>query len=210
MLLISASLAGLDYRSVRFKEFWVFLKLMVNIEIKELGDRRELLRLRDFLLSQSLGYPNYSEWVEKVCIPDLESGWKEAYLAFYDGYLIGNAIFQEHKHLGLLEFKNLRVHSGYRGRYLGMFLAKQIEVENQKNIICDTREKEVVEFLKRMGYREIGIESLYDPENLDIILLKEFETDKLDVITPSIINILKGKDKKIVRPDISYRLDLVA
>ena len=183
---------------------------MVNIEIKELGDRRELIRLRDFLLSQSLGYPNYDEWVERVCIPDLETGWKKAYLAFYEGNLIGDAIFQFHKHLDLLEFKNLRIHPRWRGRDFGRFLARQIEAENKKSIICDTREKDVVEFLKSIGYKEIGIENLYDPNEQDVILLKEFEDHKIDVKNSGLVDILKSRDKKIARPDISYKVDLAA
>ena len=157
---------------------------MVNLTIKELDSNKELKILRKFLLEQSLGYPNYEAWVEGVCIPELESGYKRAYLAFCYGRLVGDAIFQPHKELNIIEFKNLRIHPEYRGRYLGLFLARQIEVENKQNIICDTREKDIVELLKRLDYREIAVQSLYDSNTLDIIMIKETGSNPSRIILP--------------------------
>ena len=160
---------------------------MVNINIKELESNKELELLRKFLLEQSLGYPNYEAWVECVCIPELERSYKKAYLAFYYGHLVGDAIFQPHKELSdFIEFKNLRIHPEYRGRYLGLFLARQIEVENNKNIICDTREKDIVELLKRLDYREIAVQSLYDSNTLDIVMMKEINSNLPRIILPAL------------------------
>ena len=160
---------------------------MVNLTIKELDSSKELLRLKDFLLFQPINYPRYPRWVEGICVPELESGWKKAFLAFYDGHLIGNAIYQPHKEVGLIEFKNLRIHPDYRGLYLGRVLVRQVEIAAKgKGIICDTREKQVQEFLEGMNYKPVAIRDLYGG-GLDIIMIKEMGPMRFELTTSGLL-----------------------
>ncbi len=66
-------------------------------------------------------------------------------------------------------------------------MARQIEVENNKNIICDTREKDIVELLKRLDYREIAVQNLYDSNILDIIMIKEMGPMRFELTTSGLL-----------------------
>ena len=82
----------------------------MNFEIKTLGDQRDLGLLLRFLESQPLKYPNYRDWVYNVCKAELYIGYKSAYVAWNDGKIVGDLIFQPHKNLPrTVELKNLRI-----------------------------------------------------------------------------------------------------
>lgn len=148
--------------------------------IRDVGRLKELKLLRNFIYSQHLWYPNYEEWVDYVCVPELESGWKKGIIAYYNGYVVGNAIYQPHKELPKTrEIKNIRISPQLRRRDLGHFLLRQVEEENKnefERIIVDTntKNKNVIMFFQWCGYKIIGQEYLYDKKNLDVIMVKEF------------------------------------
>ncbi len=152
----------------------------MDFSIRTIGDQKDFKRLRNFMLSQALWYPNYEKWVEDVCMPDLENGWKTGIVAYSNGHLVGDLIFQNHKQLPRTrEIKNIRIHPGYRKRDLGHFLLRQAEEENKKEfdrIIADTdtRSEGVIKFLTICGYRPIMQMPLYCSQNLDIVMEKEF------------------------------------
>ena len=154
--------------------------MAMNFVIKSIKDMKELRQLRNFIYSQHLNYPDYEHWVDKVCIPEIENGWKKGIIAYYNGHVVGNAIYQPHKELPRTrEFKNLRIHPELRRRDLGHFLLRQVEEENKEDfdrIILDanTKEKKIIMFLQYCGYKIIGQECLYDKKNLEVIMVKEF------------------------------------
>jgi|GEM_PF-1720481 len=152
----------------------------MNITFRTIADPLDLRRLREFLHKQALGYPDYEAWVETVCIPDIDNGWKSAIVAYSDGRLVGNAIYQQHKQLpNTREFKNLRVLPGHRQRDLGHFLLRQVEEEEKgtfERIICDVNadQERILGFMLKCGYRELCRAPLYATSEIDVILVKEF------------------------------------
>lgn len=142
-------------------------------------------RLTNFLISQDLGYPNYDEWIQRA-EAEVESGWKTAVLAFYEGHLIGDLISQPHKEIpGFLELKNMRVHPDFRGRYFAKFMLRQAELDfgaGKDAIICDVPadQPNIIEFMQTCGYSPILITPLYSASRKDIIMLKILGKSKED------------------------------
>ncbi|UZE93859.1 MAG: GNAT family N-acetyltransferase [Candidatus Pacearchaeota archaeon] len=152
-----------------------------------LGDEKELKLLKTFLLSYPMNYPGYKDWVEKICIPEIEDNWKKAILAFYRQHnkdsweLVGNAIYQATKESQLpntLHFKNMRVKEGFRREGVASFLIKQVEKATKAKglnlIILDFRKerKDLAKFLLWHGYKPLFEECLYDDNNLDVVMVK--------------------------------------
>ncbi len=163
----------------------------LNLEIRTVGDEKDLFRLRDFILSHPLWYPQHDKWVEEVCIPEIETGWKTAVVAYSDRVIIGDAVWQPHKQLPRTrEFKNLRVHPDLRRRDLGHFLLRQVEEEGRgtfDRIMLDTdkRNKGMITFLQFCGYQPIMETPLYTGKNVDVIMSKEFPSTDPYSLTPS-------------------------
>ncbi|MDP2628587.1 MAG: GNAT family N-acetyltransferase [Nanoarchaeota archaeon] len=140
-------------------------------------DRRDILKLERFILQQPLKYPHFGDWVYRAR-EDLLSGWKKSILAFSEDFLIGDLIFQPHKSLsGNLELKNMRVHRKLQGRYFGVFMLKQAEVEARgkyNGIICDTHSDNypMINLLRFMGYDEIARAPLYNQNVEEIVMMK--------------------------------------
>jgi len=156
---------------------------MLNLCIRTITNKKDLGRLRNYLLHQGLWYPDYEPWVEEVCIPDIEREWKTGILALCDGKVVGDAIYQPHKKLPRTrEFKNMRIQSEFRRRDLGHFLLRQVEEEDSKSfdriiLDVDAREERTVHFLQFCGYRPILQQPLYSSHNVDVVMVKEFKRD---------------------------------
>ena len=150
----------------------------IDIAIHSVDTSRDIARLKSFLFPLALHYPAYEAWVEAVCLPDIEQGYKHALLASSNGHIVGDAVFQAHKELPRTrEIKNMRIHPGFRGRDLGHFLMRQIEVEAPEEydaLICDTdaSERGILHFLRFCGFQEIYRAPLYSGNYVDVILVK--------------------------------------
>lgn len=148
-----------------------------DFSFRTLDCEKNLKRLIDFISKQDLGYKSYQDWVQKTEY-ELDSGYKQAILAFSEKRLIGDLIYQPHKGLsGFLELKNLRIHPEIRRRDFGHFMLKQMEAENKGYaIICDLRpsEQEAMNLLLFSGYFPIASVNLYDPNREDIVMVKIF------------------------------------
>ncbi len=158
---------------------------MFRFVFSGLENRGQLRDLLDFLRLQNLGYPRYMEWVGRA-EAELEAGYKQAILAFSEGRLVGNVLYQPHKSLkGLLEIKNVRVHPSVRMRDFGRFMLEQVPAENQGFIgaIGDVRPDQpgLVHFLERCGYVQAGIIPLYD-EQKEVLLIKPFQQNLKQVL----------------------------
>ena len=144
---------------------------------RTLEDVKDIPKLIDFLRKQDLGYPNYQDWVQRT-EHEINIGYKIPILAFSEGTLVGDLIYQAHKELPRVrELKNLRIHPRLRGRAFAHFLLKQAEVESSHEydaILCDVRatQNEMLNLLKLFRYRPIFNLPLYDQNNLDVVLLK--------------------------------------
>ena len=141
-------------------------------------ERKDTDRVRKFILSQNLGYPKYDTWGNKA-VGQVVSGEKQAILAYSDGYLVGDVIFQEHRQLDrFIEIKNMRVHPDLRMRDFGRFMEKQVEryaVSLGYNaLICDIREDkpEIVCFFVGIGFIPVATLSLYEEDKKDVTLVK--------------------------------------
>ena len=125
-----------------------------------------------------MSYPSYDDWVCKVR-QEIESGWKKSILAFSDGVLVGDLVFQPHKDFPkeFLELKNLRIHPEVCERYFGVFMLKQAEAEARgryQGIICDVRSNQhsMINLLEFMGYKELCRAPLYDANVEDVVFFK--------------------------------------
>ncbi len=152
-----------------------------DFAFRSLERNRDLTTLVDFLMQQDLRYPDYEAWVVGKAKPELESGYKKAILAFSEGHLVGDLIYQSHKELpGVLEFKNLRIHPNLRERSFARFMIRQAEMESKEYsaIILDLRlpeQKPLYHLLLSMGYQPITQRPLYEQSTADTIMIKTFD-----------------------------------
>ncbi|MBI3623321.1 hypothetical protein HY212_04570 [Candidatus Pacearchaeota archaeon] len=160
-----------------------------NFQFRFAEDRKEIDQLAKFLLLQPLNYPDYGDWVERART-DLLSGYKNSILAFSDGFLVGDVVYQSHKQFPRIrELKNLRVHPKLRGRYFGMFMFRQAEKENLGDfdaVICDTRSDriEVLNMTRLSGYQELLRAPIYDKNVEDVVMYKSFERTSSGLLGP--------------------------
>jgi hypothetical protein len=148
-----------------------------DFSFREVGDFRDLRMLVDFLMKQSLNYPNYEDWVQRAeC--EIESGSKRTVLAFSGDHIVGDVIYQAHKELQRVrELKNLRVHPDVRNRYFAKFMLRQAEVEKRTEydmLVVDApaERPDIVGFFVSSGYRPVITKSLYDNSSEDVVLVK--------------------------------------
>lgn len=150
-----------------------------NFQFRSIESMSDVHRLIDFLSKQSLGYPNYDDWIQRA-EPEVESGYKQAVLAFSDNYLVGDSIYQPHKELSRVrEVKNFRIHPKLRRRAFGYFILKQVEELNKEEfdaIIVDARtdNQESINFLTFCRYVPIAKVPLYDRNSPDVVMVKCF------------------------------------
>lgn len=160
----------------------------MNIQFRQPADFTELRSLLGFLWRQDLGYPAYSDWVTRTG-HEIDSGYKQAILAYEDGRLIADIVFQPHKEIrGLREIKNLRVDTSVRFRKFGSFLLRQAEflrAEEYDWLIADFRadQNAVERLLVDENYQVCSVRSLYD-DSPDKIVVKRnpFRSDNVTSI----------------------------
>ena len=151
-----------------------------SFTIETLSNIKDLKKLVNFLIKQSLGYPNYEDWVQRSEY-EIDIGYKIAWLAFSNGHLVGDLIYQPHKELvRVRELKNLRIDPTYRERGLATIMLRQAEVEDTGSfdlILCDVRsnQENLIYLLTKLGYKPMQTVSLYDPNTLDVIMVKNIE-----------------------------------
>jgi len=160
----------------------------MNFQFTDIQGKRDVSQVIDFLHKQNLNYPNYDDWVQKT-ESELESGYKNAVLAFSEGKIVGDLVYQQHKeNPNFLEFKNIRIHPDIRERYFAKFMLKQAEVENSdySAIIVDAPSEfaGMVNFLKSYGFTPILSKQLYDDGAPDIVMIKPLKKSR-KIIIPS-------------------------
>ena len=160
-----------------------------NFQFRHAEERREIDQLAKFLLLQSFNYSRYEDWIERTRA-QLFSGYKSCILAFSDGVLVGDLVYQQHKQFPRLrELKNMRIDPRLQGRYFGMFMLRQAEKENSSEfdaIICDTRSDrpDVLGMLTLAGYKVLLKAPLYDRNVEDIVLIRALERTPEGIFTP--------------------------
>lgn len=115
-------------------------------------------------------YPDYFEWTEKV-EGQLLMGEKRSMVASCGLSSIGAIIYQRHTDIpNTIELKNISVQPDQRGRYVGSFLLRNVEIEASNNdypecdrIVVDTKanNNDMIGFLVNHGYSFIGLDDLY-------------------------------------------------
>lgn len=147
-----------------------------DFNFRTVEDRRDRLKLIDFLALQDLGYPRYDEWVQRVDA-GIEFGWKTGIIALSQGRVVGDLIYQAHKKMPRVrELKNLRIDPAFENRYFGKFMLRQAEIGLGNDfdlILCDARadQLEVIRFMVSCRYKVVAKLNLYD-DNLDVVLAK--------------------------------------
>ena len=152
-------------------------------------DRQEVDRLARFLLLQPFNYQGYEDWVQKTR-EELFSGYKRCILAFSDGVLVGDLVYQPHKQFPRVrEVKNMGIDPRLHGRYFGAFMLRQAERENPGDfyaMICDARSdrRDVIGILRMMGYQELLRVPLYDKGVEDLVFIRAFERTPEGIFAP--------------------------
>ncbi|MBI5803383.1 GNAT family N-acetyltransferase [Candidatus Pacearchaeota archaeon] len=136
---------------------------------------RNLKQAIGFVAEQDLGYPNYQDWIIRTG-EELSSGQKHGILAYSNGIVLGDIIFQKHKQVpNFYEIKNIRVLPELRGRHFAAFMLKQAELEMQNSaaITIDARKEQgqIINFLASQKYIPIAEVPLYDSHN-DVVMVK--------------------------------------
>lgn len=154
-----------------------------NFEFRTLQDRRDLTRFIGFAGTQTLNYPAYEKWLERV-EAEILAGSKTAALVLSDRIVVGDIVWQMHKELsGTREIKNLRLHPAVRGQYFSKVLLRQAERphgEKFNSLILDYREDhpdlaDIKRTLVSMNYRIIATVNLYDPNVRDVVAFKDLD-----------------------------------
>ena len=151
-----------------------------NFSFRTPDSTQDLKQLIDFLMKQDLGYPQYEDWVQRA-EQEIDQGYKIAILAFNEGKIVGDVIYQPHKQLPRVrEIKNIRIHPQLRGRSFAHFMLKQAEVEQKEQydaLMVDARadQKDVIALLMRNGYVPLGQKTLYDPNAVEVIMIKTLD-----------------------------------
>lgn len=145
---------------------------------RDISGTRAINQAVNFLARQSLGYPNYADWIEKA-ETELLTGIKKGVIAYNNGILAGDVICQSHKdlseELNVLELKNIRIHPEVRGRRFASFMLRQAEIEFPHDLILvDARkdQMDMINFLLSEGYKPIASSNLYEPGVSDIVMAK--------------------------------------
>jgi len=151
-----------------------------DFSFRSLQDEKEVRELETFLRLQSLGYPNYQDWVTGAN-EQILSGYKTAILFYSGTILVGDLIYQPHKDFKRVrEVKNCRVHPSLRDRYCGAFMFKQVEEIDKDSydaIILDVRSNQprLINTVKSLGYEELTRVTLYEKEVEEVVMVKRFE-----------------------------------
>jgi ribosomal protein S18 acetylase RimI-like enzyme len=137
----------------------------------ELGNVTDIIERPRLWIPSVVDYPNYYDWTEKV-EAEINTGQKRAMLAYSGREAIGTVVYQRHQELtGVVEIKNISVSPDSRGRYVGSFLLRNVELEatNQDypecdEVLVDTKvtNGEMISFLLKHGYKLKEVEDLYD------------------------------------------------
>jgi hypothetical protein len=156
-----------------------------NFNFRQIDSETDIRRLVEFMAKYPLDYPGYDAWLQRA-ESELDAGYKQAILAFSEGTLVGNIVYQRHKQLpGTLEIKNLRVAAGKQRRDFGHFMLRQVQVEANRGdyglILCDARESQtdVLALLGFSGFIEIARAALYDSNERDVIMGKPIKREGL-------------------------------
>jgi len=158
--------------------------MVFSYSFNSVQSSREIRDTIDFIAGLELEYPKYDEWVQRV-EAELFSGYKSAALAYSDGVLVGDIIWQPHKQIKRArEIKNLRVSPLVRRRGLARFLLKQVECDGSSEfdmLISDIREgqDETLSVFQEVGYSVAGRSNLYESVRQEIIVVKKLESISL-------------------------------
>lgn len=154
----------------------------VDFTIRQVVDSKDLRLLREFLHLHDFNYPFYHDWVDGVCIPEIERRYKTAIVVLYGGLIVGDLVWQPHKELPrTVEGKNLRIDSRVSGRGLAYFLFKQCEAENRNDfdsILVDipNDQKDIKLFLLRYGFNTLYQAPIYSDNRMETIMAKKFKS----------------------------------
>ena len=150
----------------------------VDFRVRQVEGYSDLMMLRRFLHEHDLGYVGYHDWIESICIPEIEKGDKNAVIALHDEKIIGNIVWQHHKELPrTVEVKNLRIHPMSRERGLAYFLMKQCEAEIRKEVdimIADFPSDQTSTglFLLNYGFGVLYQAPIYEDDSLHTVVVK--------------------------------------
>ncbi len=158
-----------------------------NFSFRTPDNTHDLKQLIDFLIKQDLGYPNYEDWIQRA-EQEINQGYKVPILAFSEGKMVGDIIYQPHKQFPRMrEIKNIRVHPELRGRAFAQFMLRQAEAENKDQydaLLVDARtdQKDIITLLLRNGYLPLGQKTLYDSNMLDVIMIKTLDNSSENLL----------------------------
>lgn len=129
----------------------------------------EVLR-RPRLWVPEADYPDYRHWLSKV-ESQLTESEKRAMVSYFGQDAVGAIVYQRHQtRPKTVEIKNISIQPDARGRYVGSFLLRNVELEATHHdfpecneLVVDTKVSnlDMITFLMRHHYSIAGIDDLY-------------------------------------------------
>ncbi len=154
-----------------------------HLLLRSIESMRDISTLRDFIINQQLTYKGYDAWVERTVV-QLAREEKQAALAFSEGVLVGDIIFQPHHTIPLFgEVKNLRLHPRMRGKKVGACLLRNVECllheQGYAGVVGDAPASRpaLASFLVSQGYTPLPPLALYDTNAPEVPFVKVFGSD---------------------------------
>lgn len=148
----------------------------------DLGNIADVLMRPRLWIPTEADYPGHGEWVQKT-EAQLANEEKRAMVAYKGRTPIGTIVYQRHQiRPNTVEIKNVSVSDDARGRFVGSFLLRNVEIESVlydfpdcDTIVGDTKltNTEVIRFVRKHGYMLEGVADLYGTgTKLDAIFSK--------------------------------------
>jgi ribosomal protein S18 acetylase RimI-like enzyme len=142
----------------------------------------DVLRQPRLWIPTEKDYPNHGEWLDKTEAL-IASGKKRAMAAYMGNQAIGAVIYQQSvESPSVVEIRNISVSPDGRGRHIGSFLLRNVEIEAARNdfseineFVVDTKltNTGMIAFLKSEGYSIKETTDLYGLNaGLDAVLSK--------------------------------------
>lgn len=153
-----------------------------------IGTVVDVLRSPRLWIPAQRDYPDYDNWLLKT-EADIIAGSKRAMLARMNSQAIGAVIYQaDGADPGTLNIRNISLSPDARGRHIGSFLVRNVEIEARRHefpdsdqVSVDTKaaNTDMIQFLLVNGYRVQAIKDLYGlGAGLDVVLTKPLASSR--------------------------------
>jgi ribosomal protein S18 acetylase RimI-like enzyme len=150
------------------------------------NDVMQLLRRPRLWIPSHKDYPDFTEWLDKT-EARLATNETRAMIGYVGSRPSGVIVYRPHDTLeDTVQIKNISISPENRGRYIGSFLLRNVELEavqhdypGRQRVVVDTKATNIgmLDFLLEHSYVVDGVEDIYKlGAGPDIVLKKQIST----------------------------------